>query len=212
MKIYAAADIHAKPSRLATLRDRLEQSAADVFVAAGDIFHYTADPAVARALGALPAAVIAVKGNTDPKAAMRLLDRAANVCCLHEKALRVGGTQFVGLGGTLPLPFRSLLAWRENSLTAAVSDLIGPATILVAHPPPFGVRDRVLNRFSAGSRALRTLVMARRPRVVVCGHVHEQAGYDTLGDTLVVNCSMGRGGSGALICLSPGQALQVEML
>lgn len=212
VKIYAAADIHAKPSRLAALRDRLERIAADIFVAAGDTFHYTADPMVVDALDLLPAPVVAVKGNTDSTAAMRLLGRAANVCCLHMESICVSGTDFVGIGGTLPLPFRSLLAWREKPLTASVSGLVGPETVLVVHPPPFGVRDRVFNRFPAGSRGLRNLVTACRPKVVVCGHVHEQAGFDTLGATLVVNCSMGRGGMGALIRLSPGQRPRAEML
>ena len=48
MKIYAAADIHAKHARLTAIRETVRRTAADVFIAAGDIFHYTSHPEVMR--------------------------------------------------------------------------------------------------------------------------------------------------------------------
>ena len=143
---------------------------------------------------------------------MRRMAGAANITCLHLETVSIKGVEFVGICGTVPLPFRSRLAFREKSLTASAAGLIRPETVLVAHPPPLGVRDRALNRFHVGSRRLRELVLKRRPRVLICGHVHEQAGMDILGETLVVNCSMGRGGGGALIHLEPDGPPRAEML
>ena len=80
-----------------------------------------------------------------------------------------------------------------------VSTMLQAHSVLVAHPPPHGIRDRVLGRFHAGSRALRRLVDSRSPALVICGHIHEQAGVAAIGRTIVVNCALGRASDGALV-------------
>jgi Icc-related predicted phosphoesterase len=212
VKIYAAADIHARSDRLASVRETFLRTAADVFIAAGDLFNYRSCPEVIQGLQELPGPVIAVQGNSDPKHAMRLLSAAPNLIWLDRQAFVTMGIEFVGIGGTIPLPFRTRLAVRESSLTASVSGLVRPDTVLVVHPPPFGVCDLALKRFHTGSRGLQKLVLRRKPRLLICGHIHEQAGTGRLGETLVVNCSIGRGGAGALIHLDPAGRLRGEML
>jgi Icc-related predicted phosphoesterase len=212
MIIYAAADIHGRRERLAAVRETVARTAADVFVAAGDIFDYRFSAAVTEALQTLPVPVIAVRGNSDRRAAMRILEAVPRVTCLHLQRILIGGVEFVGIGGTIPLPFRSRLAFREAALTAAANPMTGPETVLVAHPPPFGACDLAFNRFHVGSKRLRDLVVHRKPRVLICGHIHEQAGAGILGETLVVNCSMGRTGRGALIYLNGKRAPRVEMV
>jgi Icc-related predicted phosphoesterase len=168
--------------------------------------------AVLHAFQALAGPVVAVRGNSDRPNAMRRLGQGPGIACLHLQRVAIGGIEFVGIGGTIPLPFASRLAVREKALAAAAACLIGPETVLVTHAPPFGVRDAVFNRFRAGSRRLRDLVLHSRPRLLICGHVHEQAGTGILGETLVVNCSIGRTGRGALIHLDRGRGPRVEML
>ena len=212
MKIYAAADIHARRDRLASVRETFMRTRADVFVAAGDLFNYRLCAGVIRGLQELPGPVIAVRGNSDPKHAMRLLAAAPNLICLHRQPAVTKGIEFFGIGGTIPLPFRSRLAAREASLMASVNALVGSKTVLVAHPPPYGACDLAFQRFHVGSRRLRQLVLRRKPRLLICGHVHEQAGACLMGETLVVNCSIGRRGAGALIDLGPAGRPRVEML
>jgi Icc-related predicted phosphoesterase len=103
------------------------------------------------------------------------------------------------MGGTLPLPFHSRLGFREADAVTRASAMLQAHSVLAVHPPPYGVRDRVLGMFHAGSRAVRRLVDSRSPALVVCGHIHEQAGVATIGRTIVVNCAMGRSSDGALI-------------
>ncbi len=212
MKIYAAADIHARPARLETICETVARVSADVLVVAGDISRRTLPPEKLRALEALPVPVLAVRGNSDSRRTMRRLAVIPRITCLHLEAVLIGGVHFVGIGGTLALPLRSRLAFRERTLTAAAADLVRPDTVLVTHAPPLGVRDLAFGRLHVGSYHLRRLVLQRRPRLLICGHVHEQAGTGFLGDTLVVNCSMGRGGAGALIHLAPDGPLGAEML
>ena len=39
----------------------------------------------------------------------------------------------------------------------------------------------------------------KKPFYVICGHVHEDAGYEIFGETYVVNCSVGKKGVATLI-------------
>lgn len=65
--------------------------------------------------------------------------------------------------------------------------------VIVSHCPPYGVLDSagyVLGRGEAhvGSRELLGLIDRQQPRLVICGHVHEQGGKEMqFGPTLVVN-------------------------
>ena len=61
-----------------------------------------------------------------------------------------------------------------------------------------------------GSKELRTAIDKYKPRLVLSGHVHEDPGYAKFEETVVVNCSMGKRGSGALIEING--KISVEML
>ena len=74
----------------------------------------------------------------------------------------------------------------------------------ITHSPPWGCRDRASGplRLSPvklpweevaqhrGSRALRHAIELKRPRVVVCGHVHEDRGQWRVGDSLLFNATI----------------------
>jgi len=73
---------------------------------------------------------------------------------------------------------------------------VSPCDVLVTHLPPKGVVDMTDKGCRAGSRPLTEAVAdaPRKPRVWLCGHVHEANGYDTVSfggndvaPTLVVN-------------------------
>jgi Icc-related predicted phosphoesterase len=83
----------------------------------------------------------------------------------------------------------------ERALELRLDVIPSDVDILIAHGPPYGILDFVAPQFGSlhvGDRALRErLVSGRlRPRVVVCGHIHEQYGIDYVrhanGDTTTV--------------------------
>ena len=88
---------------------------------------------------------------------------------------------------------------KEKSLLRSLSDQVTDETFLVVHPPPRGVCDQAGNRVSAGSRNLRTFIEKAQPRVVLCGHIHEQAGAGMIKKSLVVNCAMNKNCWGAIL-------------
>lgn len=212
MRLFAAADLHGKRPRFAALKEGLCQSRADAVVLAGDILNYGRGRPLLAMLEALPVPVFMVRGNSDPPRLDRWAGARRNVHALHLKALPFQGFTLAGIDGTLPIPFHSRAGWRETSHLKRLAALIDSRSILVAHPPPYGCLDKVLGRFSAGSRGLRRLVGQTAPPVMICGHIHEAAGVDRLGNTLVVNCALGRSGRGAVIELREGRGPTVTML
>lgn len=199
MLIYAAADIHGHRQRVRYIRRQVAVHRPDILILAGDISRRGRPDTLLDGLNQLETPVLMIRGNSDSRDHNRLLQRFPRLRSIHLSTVCVNGVEIVGIGGTLPLPFHSRLCIHETSVGNRAAGMLHDRSVLVVHPPPYGVRDRVLSRFHAGSRAVRRLVDRCSPALVICGHIHEQAGAETIGRTLVVNCAMGRSSGGALI-------------
>ena len=212
MRLYAAADLHGKRHHFDTVKEGIRKSGADVVVLAGDVLNYGRGRLILPMLEDLPVPVFMVRGNSDPPRLDRWTANSRNVSSLHLKAVSFKGVEFVGISGTLPIPFHSRAGWHEARRLKQLAALTHPRSILVAHPPPHGCRDQVLGRFSAGSRGLARLVREAQPAVMLCGHIHEAAGVAHMGGTLVVNCALGGHRRGAVIAVEQDRVPFVEML
>jgi uncharacterized protein len=199
MLIYAVADIHADFKRLDRIAEKIKAHRPDVLVIAGDMINYIKPSSVLEYLNDLPLPVLVVRGNSDPLYVEKHFKSYSNLTSLHLNKVTIGATPFAGLSGTIPLPFRNRVCFREKTLMDKISTLIDRQTILVVHPPPWGVLDQVLGRFHSGSAMVRDLVEKTRPRILICGHIHEAAGTARIGDTVVVNCSVPKTGKGMMI-------------
>ncbi len=71
--------------------------------------------------------------------------------------------------------------------------------IIVSHTPPYKTKDRAFLGMHIGDKKLREIMNEKKPKYVICGHVHEDAGYGKFGDTIVINCSVGKKGEYVLI-------------
>jgi Icc-related predicted phosphoesterase len=199
VKIYAVADIHGREERFALVRDKAAETGANLIVMAGDIAGFWSRSRVYDQLRSLPVPVFYVRGNSDRRRTDRRLSRDPRITHLHLNKVRFQGVCFAGISGTFLLPFDSRLCLRENRLASRWRGFFNDVSVLVAHPPPRGTVDRVMGRFPSGSSALRSLTVSCRPRLVICGHIHEHSGTAWLDRTLVVNCSLARKGAGALV-------------
>jgi Icc-related predicted phosphoesterase len=108
---------------------------------------------------------------------------------LHTSSCSIDGITFFGLGGGIPTtPFGD---WSFDFTEAEAAKMLSgcPAEcVLVSHSPPKGVVDVSSSGRSLGSVAVRQAIESKRPRLVVCGHVHASAGQEgMIGGTAVVN-------------------------
>lgn len=202
MKIYAVADIHAKPRRLETIRSVVADLSPDCVVIAGDIISYFRPGSVLETLDALAVPVFVVRGNSDLSGLEKRFVSFANITSLHGRRVLFREIPLVGISGAIPVPFRTRIRFAEKGLFSQIRSIVDERTVLVVHPPPYGTRDRIGGKVSAGSKGVRGLVQHARPQVVICGHIHEDAGIDRIGPTIIVNCCMTGKNRGALITLS----------
>ena len=214
MRIYAVADIHAKRRRLDQIAKNVNRLKPDLLVVAGDLTHYRSSSFVVDQLTRLPVPVFAIRGNTDRKMIGRQIAHTSSISSKYLPPTPVCPFAFVGIDGTVPIPFRSRIAFREIQVLKKISPLVNRNTVLVVHPPPWGILDEVLGKFSAGSKNLLAFVRHTQPAVVLCGHIHERPGVRQLRKTHVINCTMGNGSRGACIDCDDDnlQRLKIKLL
>jgi Icc-related predicted phosphoesterase len=212
MRIYAVADIHGKPDRLNRIRRNIAMFHPQVLVAAGDITSFVSPAQILSRINAFSIPVLAIRGNTDLKKVDRLSGQFQHITSIHLSRFVIHSVPFVGISGTIAIPFHSKIRFNEASVLKRIAPWIDRKTILVVHPPPRGILDIAFGRFHVGSSGLRRFIEKHHPRMVICGHVHECAGIACIGETAVVNCSMGRNHAGVLIDHNPGNELKVSMI
>jgi Icc-related predicted phosphoesterase len=189
MRLLLFSDLHADPDAARRLL-RLA-AAADVLVGAGDFGN--AHRNVGRCLDILRESgkpAVLVPGNNETVGELSAACRGwPQACVLHGTAAVVGGATFFGLGGGVPVtPFGS---WSYDFTEEQAAELLAgcpPGCVLVTHSPPKGAADANSRGVSLGSEAVRACVAARRPALVVCGHIHAGGGTTAdLGGVPVVN-------------------------
>ncbi len=188
MKLLAFSDLHRDLAQAATL---VEMSAdADVVIGAGDFasVHEGLGETI-EALSAIEAPTVLVPGNNETEEALR--EAAAGwsaATVLHGETATIEGAEFFGLGAGIPV---TPWDWSFDLDDAAAATMIGDCpggAILVLHSPPQGHCDANGGGDHFGSPALLAGIEERRPRVAVCGHIHESWGCESrIGETPVHN-------------------------
>ncbi len=118
-----------------------------------------------------------VPGNHDPSGL-----KARDNC--DRRALSAGGVRVFGIGGAGPTRFGFRYEWSDDEISPILPP---PHDILLTHAPPLATRlDRLASGAHVGSQAVRDIALYGS-RVLVCGHIHESAGVDRLGDVLMLN-------------------------
>ncbi|MBT4364775.1 MAG: phosphoesterase [Desulfobacterales bacterium] len=212
MLVYAVADIHSRKARLEIIKKNIEEYKPDALIVAGDITNYINPKPILSQLNSLSIPVLTVRGNSDLKRVDKIIDGSDSIHTLHLKEVHTNGSCFVGISGTIPVPFSSRLAFNERKVLDKIEPLLHRDSVLVTHTPPFGILDEVLGKYHAGCKSLYESINRCQPCLVICGHIHESTGSAFVNKTLVVNCSIGRSGEGALIELNNGLSPKVEFI
>ena len=179
MRILACADLHGRPERIARVRALVREHQPQVLLLPGDLTHAGLGEEALTLLHTWSIPVLAIPGNMD--AADVVVAMRRHGALLERERLVVDGVAFGG------------------------PEVEVACDVLVVHEPPYGVLDMVRSGERIGSQAVRDRMLRLRPRLLTCGHVHESPGVERVGDTLVVNCTMGDGRTGgALIEVTPG--------
>jgi Icc-related predicted phosphoesterase len=179
VKLLAFSDLHRDLEQGARL---VEMSAdADVVIGAGDFasIHEGLEETLG-VLAAIEAPTVLVPGNNETADALRAAAAgwpAATV--LHGEGETIAGTEFFGLGAGIPV---TPWDWSFDLDDEAAAELLAPCpeeAVLVLHSPPQGHCDSAGGETHFGSPALLRAIESKRPRLAVCGHIHESWGCES---------------------------------
>lgn len=179
MKALCIADFHAEETCLELLKKLLTNEKPELVLVGGDVTHrgspldYAED--VLEVIAQSNAKCFAVHGNMDSIRVKNLFEEKG--ISLHRKSAEFGGVRFVGYGGSNPTPFGTIVEYSEKQIYEELSPLTDRNTVLLTHFPPYGVKaDTTRDLKHAGSLSLRKIIEEKKPRAVVCAHIHEASG------------------------------------
>lgn len=199
MKLLAVADFHGSQYRLNILLNNVKKFSPDLVVICGDITQFGPGEVATNFLDQIPVETFAIPGNIDATDVAGAIEKSKATNIVMKKVEK-NNIPFVGVSG-------DSISHLDRP---TIEKLLDEKSVLVSHVPPRGLQDKAFIGMHAGSKDLRKLVDKFKPRLVLCGHIHEDPGYTKTNNTVVVNCSMGKRGEGALIEINKN--ITVKML
>jgi Icc-related predicted phosphoesterase len=188
VKLLAFSDLHRDLGQAAEL---VEMSAeADVVIGAGDFasIHEGLGETIG-ALAAIETPTLLVPGNNETEDALREAASAWGAATvLHGSGTTIEGVEFYGLGAGIPVtPWEWSFDLDDRAATEMLS-ACPEGAVLVLHSPPQGHCDSNGGGDHFGSPAILREIEGKRPRLAVCGHIHESWGCQgRIGDTPIHN-------------------------
>ncbi len=215
MIIVGVADIHGDGTAL----DRVlsSESVIDAVLLLGDITNFgtTEDAeAIVKIARSHADKVFGIDGNCDPPEVGDWL--TVSQISLRGRAVNLGAIYFLGIPRSLPCPGTTPNETDEEgfeSMCTQARELVPAAQpfALVTHQPPLNtVCDRSFLGH-VGSAAISRFIEEEKPLVCLCGHIHEGAGVDRIGDCIVANPGPVRRGSYVLLEVESGVVRKLEL-
>lgn len=207
MKIFSVADLHGSQYRLNIALKNIETYKPDLVVLCGDITQFGPGEVATNFLNQIATETLAIPGNIDTYDVDEGITKS-HAINLHMRRVTTQGISFVGIGRELPAVLTDLEIL-DGTKKKPLQILLDEDSVLVTHVPPYKLQDTIFLGTHGGSRELRRLIEAHQPRVVLCGHIHEDPGASSLGNTTIVNCSIGKRTEGALVEISDDVTVEI---
>ncbi len=189
MKLLLFSDIHASKKYCQDLVEMADD--VDVVIGAGDFGKLRLGiKKTIRWLSGIKQPALIVPGNAESYDELRRVNNLwPSATVLHGSGIDLMGVKFFGIGGGIPItPFGS---WSYDFSEEEAEDLLKECPeqgVLITHSPPKGLVDTSSRGQHLGSESIRKVVEEKKPRLVVCGHIHESGGKSVrMDDTVIVN-------------------------
>lgn len=169
----------------------------DILIHAGDFTRKGTDDEIQDFndwLGSLPFVhKIVIAGNHDfmfethPEQAQALLTHAVY---LEDSGIHIQGINFWGSPVSPRFFDWAFNRERGDEIHAHWKKIPRETHVLMTHTPPYGFLDKIWTGRHVGCEALLQELQQRiKPQLLVCGHIHENAGCVQAGETLVLNAA-----------------------
>ncbi|MHA1270020.1 MAG: metallophosphoesterase family protein [Candidatus Helarchaeota archaeon] len=179
-KIYAISDLHANRNKFRFAAGVIKEEMPDMLIICGDISHSSRADRLRHMISLLEfRPIYFILGNMDGQKVSTQITNAIN---LHLKCKVIKGYHFCGIGGPSDTLDQFIGIFKDK-----IRDIDTKKLIIISHIPPKGHCDKVYRGARVGSEKLRKLISELQPRLLLCGHIHEDRGISRLGDTIIVN-------------------------
>lgn len=214
IKIIAVSDIHGAYESVQRILSK--ELRFDVLIIAGDL---TTNGSPREAEDALKLfhqfdkPIVSVAGNMDPVTLEPTFESMSSY--VDGRGIIIDEAGFFGVSGSPFTPMNTPHELSEETIKERAEDGwrdVAPARwkIFIPHAPPHNTTvDRLLSATHVGSKAIRTFIEQHHPDVVVCGHIHEARGQDTIGSSEIVNC--GPAAKGYYVVITIENQITVEV-
>lgn len=214
IKLIAVSDIHGLYAKVMDIL--ANESGFDALIIAGDL---TTNGSPREAEDALKLfaqfgkPIVSVAGNMDPLTLEPTFESMSHY--VNGRGVLLGNVGFFGVSGSPFTPMNTPYEISEETIgecaEAGWKDVAAARwKIFVPHSPPQRTAvDRISSGNQVGSAAIRNFVERRQPDLVVCGHIHEARGRDTVGNSQIVNC--GPAGRGYHVLITIDEQITVEL-
>jgi Icc-related predicted phosphoesterase len=174
MKFLCFSDLHRDTRAAENLV--AQSSKVDVVIGAGDFANrHEGLPDTLDVLCQIKTPSVIVPGNGETVDELR--DAAAkwkSATVLHGSGCEISGVPFWGVGGGIPVtPFGDWSYDFDEQQAAELLSGYAGGGVLVVHSPPLDTVDRDGSRRVRGSQTIRDCVLQKNPKLVVCGHIHD---------------------------------------
>jgi Icc-related predicted phosphoesterase len=192
MRLLAFSDLHTDTAQAERLAEA--SADADVVVGVGDFASvHSGLEATIAALRPITKPTVVVPGNNETEDALRDACQGwENATVLHGQGTEIDGVVFFGLGAGVPVtPWDWSFDLTEEEATEKLAGC-PEGCVLAVHSPPRGHVDTSSGGEHLGSVAIVETITAKKPRLALCGHIHEAwEERSQIGPTEVINLGPG---------------------
>lgn len=185
MKLFAFVDTHGNLSKINALKEK--SKGADLVICAGDLTMFESNlNGFLKVLDGLGPRVLIVHGNHEEELTLkRACKPQPKIFDIHKEIFKTKDYVFMGFGGG---GFSMVDEEFENLEEKFKKHLKDNSTVLIVHGPPYGTALDYLDNRHVGNKSYRDFIIKYHPKLVICGHLHENAGKkDKIGDSIIVN-------------------------
>lgn len=213
-RIIAVSDIHGAYESVQRILSK--EPLLDALIIAGDLTTNGSPREAEDALKLLRQfgkPIISVTGNMDPLTLEPTFESMTSY--VNGRGVIIDEVGFFGVSGSPFTPMNTPNELSEETIRHRAESGWNDAEsarwkIFIPHAPPYNTAvDRILSGNHVGSKAVRTFIELHHPDIVVCGHIHEARGQDTIGSSEIVNC--GAAGKGYYVVITIENQITVEV-
>jgi len=189
LKIIGLSDIHGDIRYISGIENEIKS--ADLVLIAGDITHFGYSPEAENIISAIMEInknIFSITGKCDNKSVAEYIENIGISAEGKEVYYRPLDLKILGFGGSVSTPVNTPNTFPESVFLDFFSSIESSPDILLTHQPPYNTSsDRVMGMKHVGSPAIKAFLDDKKPRLCLCGHIHESISADYCGETLIVN-------------------------